>query len=531
MTRQYSRRHVLGSLTVGASSLIAGCSDERSSDAGDSSNTTGEGSKSVTRTLRLSKSFSEETLDPISASWLPRWIGLQECLVKIDDDLKLAPSLATEWTTNDGGRSWQFTLRDDVTFHNGEPLDTEAVQWSLRRAFSDSKSFISSVPVSSITAEGQYQLRIELETPFVPLPAYLGHNTAAIVRSQKLDSDGQIDPVFTGPFEVKSWRPDERLTAVRNEEYYGSVPGIDRIEFEVVLDGKTRELKLLNGDLNMVWNQPITSASAFESDANTKVHLQQKTQTRCLAFNTEKGPFAEKPVRQAANYALNEAANVGNILEGVGEVGVGPWPPSLYWAKDDLRSYAHDSQKASQLLKGTGWLLKDGSRYRDGTPLSVTLHTYPTRANFRTLAEAMQAQLESVGFDVELKLTDWATMLDAKQKGAFDTTMEARTTFAYPPDPENLASLYHSADSYMDTGYENSTVDKLLEEGRTTRGREERKELYDRVQSIAMDDLPISYQSYITVVHGIRSDVQNFEPTHPVGNEYKLEEVSITSDK
>jgi len=531
MNRRYSRRQVVGSLTVGASTLVAGCSNGSTPDGESSANTTGEDGESAARVLRLSKSFSEESLDPILASWLPRWMGLQECLVSIDDDLKLVPSLATDWTTSDEGQTWRFTLRDDVTFHNGESMDAEAVRWSLRRAFSDATSFVSSVPVSSITTEGQYELGIELERPFVPLPAYLGHNSAAIVREQTDDDSSQFDPVFTGPFAVDSWQPEERLTAVRNEEYYGSIPGIDRVEFEVVLDGKTRELKLLNGELNMVWNQPITSVSAFESDSKAEVYLQQKTQTRCLAFNTESGPFAEKAVRKAANYALNEAANVENVLEGVGEVGVGPWPPSIYWAKDDLQSYEHAPKKATRLLEDTGWVMKDGTRHRDGTPLAVTLHTYPTRANFRTLAEAMQGQLESAGFDVELKLTDWATMLDAKERGEFDATMEARTTFAYPPDPENLASLYHSTDSYMDTGYANETVDGLLEQGRTTRGREERKELYDRVQSIVMEDLPISYQSYMTVVHGTRSAVQNFEPTHPVGNEFKLAGVSVSPDE
>lgn len=526
MTRRYSRRRLLGFLAIGTSNLVAGCSATDPSESGDRRTSSG-----GARVLRLSKAFSEEHLDPISASWLPRWIGLQECLLRINSNLELTPALATDWSTDDGGRSWRFKLHQDVTFHDGQEFDANAVQWSLQRAFSDPESFVSSVPVASITAEDQYLLKIDLDAPFVPLPAYLAHNTAAIVAPQELKEGDRIEPVFTGPFEVKTWTPGENIISVRNEDYYGSHPGLDRIEVEVVLDGNTRELKLLNGGLNMVWNQPTTSASAFENDPNTDVYLQQKTQTRCLAFNTNTGPFADKRVRQAANYALDEKSNVENILEGIGEVGVGPWPPSLYWANDDLTPYAYDPQEASKLLESAGWELSDGIRYRDDEPLKITLHTYPTRANFRILAEAMQAQLQDVGFEVELQLTDWGTMMDAKQQGDFDTTMEARTTFAYPPDPENLASLYHSEDSYMDTRYENEEVDKLLEQGRTTSDRRRRKQYYDRIQAIVMDDLPISYQSYMTVVHGTRSDVENFTPDHPIGNEYKLRDVSITPDE
>jgi len=537
MQNELSRRRVLQGLAAGGvAGGLAGCSgDGPSGDGEGTTSLSDEGTAQGTRVLRLSKSFDEDSLDPISTSWLPRWIGLQECLVRIDRDLKLVPALATSWSTNDDASSWRFELREDVTFHDGTEFTADAARWSLARTFSigetTEESVTSSTPITSITAEDRYLLRIDLDKPFVPLPAYLALNDAAIARPQDTGENEEFDPVFTGPFEVESWTPNVRLVSVRNEDYYGSHPGIDRIEFEVVVDGETRELKLLNDELDMVWNQPVTSVSAFESDPNTEAYFQQKTQTRCLAFNTNSGPFAEKRVRQAANYALDEKANVENVLEGVGKLGVGPWPPDIYWANDELTAYTHDSQQAAKLLDDAGLELRDGVRYRDGEPLGITLHTYPTRANFRTLAEAMQAQLQDVGFKVELKLTDWSTMLEGKEQGNFDTTMEARTTFAYPPDPENLASLYHSKDSYMDTGYENEEVDKLLELGRATPDREERKRHYDRVQAIVMEDLPISYQSYMTVVHGTRSDVENFSPTHPVGNQYKLAGVSITPDE
>lgn len=525
---------MLGGLAVGAAGVVAGCSSNNPSGAGNGTASTTNGAQPEgTRTLRLSTSFDQDSLDPILSSWFPRWSGLHECLVRVDHDLKLVPSLATSWKPNDDASSWRFDLRKDVTFHDDTELTADAARWSLKRAFSvgesSEESVTASVPITSITTENRHRLRIDLDEPFTPLPAFFGLNDAAIARPQATGKNATFDPVFTGPFEVESWTPDKRLVAVRNEEYYGPRPGLDRIEFEVVVEGKTRELKLLNDELDMVWNQPITSVNAFENDPNTEVSLQPKTQTRCLAFNTDSGPFAEKRVRQAANYAFNEAANVKNVLEGVGKVGVGPWPPDIYWANDDLTPYAHNPKKAGTLLDEAGWTMRDGVRYRDGEPLEITLHTYPTRANFRTLAEAMQAQLQRVGFAVDLELTDWSTMLEAKKQGNFDTTMEARTTFAYPSDPENLASLYHSEDSYMDTGYENETVDELLEAGRTTPDRKKRKRHYDRVQAIVMEDLPVSYQSYMTVVHGTRSSVKGFDPTHPVGNQYRLADVSVPS--
>lgn len=179
---------------------------------------------------------------------------------------------------------------------------------------------------------------------------------------------------------------------------------------------------------------------------------------------------------------------------------------------------------SSTLLTEAGWKGDNGGRSRDGKPLSVTLWTYSSRPLLPTITQVLQTQLREVGFDVEVETMESATIKEQVKDGPFDAFLWSNSVLWYP-DPDRLSDFVHSEQSTMHSGYENETVDRLLEEARRTADREERFERYAEVRRIVQRDVPIGWLTYYTNVHGTRGDVDGYRP-HPTEACYHLEEVT-----
>jgi peptide/nickel transport system substrate-binding protein len=193
-------------------------------------------------------------------------------------------------------------------------------------------------------------------------------------------------------------------------------------------------------------------------------------------------------VRQAANYAVDKEALVGDVLEGTAEVAAGPIPPAFAWAHDpSLEPYPHDPERARALLAEAGmenpqltfYVTEGGSGMLDPIPM----------------ATAIQADLEEVGFEVEIETYEWNTFL-----GQVNPGLEGKADMAemawMTNDPDTLPYLTLRTEAWPDQGgfnsgyYSNEEVDRLLEQARTSTSQEERGELYREVQRIVHEDAP-----------------------------------------
>ena len=154
----------------------------------------------------------------------------------------------------------------------------------------------------------------------------------------------------------------------------------------------------------------------------------------------------------------------------------------------------------------------------------MSLWTYSSRPLLPTIAQGLQTQLQDVGFDVDVETMESATIKERAKNGSFDAFLWSNSVLWYP-DPDRLSDFVHSERSTMHSGYENETVDRLLEEARRTAGRDERFERYAEVQRIVQRDLPVGWLTYYTNVVGTRSDVDGYRP-HPIESCYHLEEVT-----
>ncbi|RJT07417.1 ABC transporter substrate-binding protein [Halococcus sp. IIIV-5B] len=468
----------------------------------------------------------EATIDPLDGGLQTRRLGITEALVGVDYEANPAPELATEWTSHDSGQRWRFSLREDVTFHDGEPFDAAAAVKSLRRTV-DSPVF-TGIPVDTVEASGSHSIEVTTTAPFAPLPAHLARSQAAILSPGAYDDGTVTAPIGTGPLKVDSWESNTQIRTVRNDEYYGTVPAVESVRYETITDDQTRRLSLESGEIEMARILPVDKVDALRSTDDIDVHTYQLSRCRFLVFDTQSPPFDDARVRRALNYAVDKQVLIDSVLGGVGTPAVGPFPESVTeWHNSALEEYVHNPDRARSLLAEAGWVSEgnDGVRSREGDELSIEIMTYRARPRLAVIAEVLQSQLGNVGIDVDISVFEYPTMTERAEQNGFDCYLMAMSTLLYP-DPDRLSNLYHSEESILKHGYDNPEVDTLLEEARTTFDRATRKRKYDRVQSVTHRDVPVSFLTYYTNVVALQSNTDGYRP-HPTEVDYGIESITV----
>lgn len=541
---RYSRRRLLGGLAVAGVGFIAGCAEGDGTPGDTQTDTPGGGGDTETGTgtgtpdedgetkIRMASRWANDSLDPMSGHTQLLRLAVFEPLIAIDYDAKLAPGLATSWESSDDKLTWTFELREDVTFHDGADFDAEAMATSLRRTFGESDAAktagtaLSTLPVESVDVQGDYRLSVTTKKPYAPLPAHLTRRYAVAMSPDSIPGEGEeAKAVGTGPFQFESWEGGEGTTTLSAYgDYYGEVPTVDTVEYQYIAQAQTRELQVRNGELDVSIQLPPESISRVENAEGASIVTYNPPRLRFFAFNTDVTPTGDRAVRKAFNYGIDAKAINDSILEGIEELAVGPWAPQVPWRNEDLERYGYEPDRARSILEDAGWTLDGDTRSHDGDSLALTLWTYTTRAAQKPICEAVQSQLGEIGFDVEVRATEYGAMDDARLNGEAHVTLENWSMYGWPPDPDRLTLFYHS-DSDMAVGYSNDTVDQLLETGRETVDREERESIYNEVQSIVMDELPLGYFTYPTSVVGVNDAVEGWQP-HPTDYEWGFDRVS-----
>lgn len=508
-----SRRAVLGGLGAAGLGAVAGC--------------VGGGEDNETLNVGLEWQVLESR-DPV-VSGIARRTQMYEPLVHLTHDAEFVPGLAESWSVDEDDLTWQFELRSEVTFHDGSTVDADAVAWSLDRAFEDAEDF-EPVPIDSIDAIGEDQVEITTEEPFSPLLGYLTLDPAWIISPNSFDGDELVEPIGAGPFQFESWQPNEQLITTRFEDYYDGHPTVERVVWEYVHDDQTRALSLQNDELQIGRSLSESSVSTLEDDDGVDLHVYDVPRMRFIVFNNASGPFADVDVRRAVNYAIDRQEIVDGPLEGLTEPAVGPVPPSMaHWPNENLEGYEHDPERAIELLESAGWdeLDDDGIRIRDGERFEITLWGYSAH-EIPIIAEVIQPQLAEVGIEMDITVTEYGALADAKERGEFDMSMESWATIM-GGDLDRMLRYFHSTETLIDSGYENPRVDELIEQGRQTLDRDERKELYDEIQAIVMDEVPVAFLSYYARIDASRTSVDGFEP-HPIEHTVDVADVEFNSE-
>jgi len=510
--------------------LLAGCTGTQSATQAVPGAGTLEAAQQTT--LTLAAQWEPKSIDPPEYGYTGHRIGYTESLTGVDNEGKVIPSLATDWTMSPDGKTWTFTLREGVTFHDGTPFTAGAMKTSLERSLTKSKAF-ASVPIVSIETPDDQTLVVKLNKSFLILPAYLSKGEAAALSSSSWDKDGTIiKPVATGPFMFDSWKPKEEIVAVKNPEYWGKKANVDKVVYRIIPEAPTRGMLLRSGETQISVILPPDIATGFMNQPDYSVQQQSIPRVRMLTFNNNKAPFNDARVRQAVSYAIDRDALIMSVLEGIGTPGAGLFPPDSYWANKSIVPYPYNPDKARQLLAEAGWsdTNGDGILEKNGNPFKIKLLTYSERAELPPTAEVIQQQLKKVGIDMEIVTMSSASSEAIFKEGNHDIYLMGRGVLFTPDPDEIMMSDYHSSGTaknvYGAFRWNNSRVDSLIEQARNTQDPATRKVMYDEVQSIVVEEAPVAYLNYYVNLDVTNNKVKGYV-SHPSEYCYHLENVTF----
>lgn len=495
--------------------------------------TSGCGAKAVSsgnQTLVVGEIWKIDNIDPVtSGTLIMEKAMITESLVGTKPDFELQPNLATEWKRIDAN-TWKFTLRKDVKFHDGTPLNAQAVKWSLMRAITINPQILTYTKIKAVEAENDTTVVITTTDPNSDLPASLHYSNTSIMAASSVDKDGKlIKPIGTGSFKLDSYDPSTGdMKMSKNTQYWGTVSKLDKLEIRALPDPNTRALALEKGEIDFTCDPPYNELERLRKVEGLKVELNQTARTYIIQMNLNEAPFNDVKVRKAMSYAIDRESIVKNVLFDCGAAAKGPYMPGMAWTNENLKGYPYDPTKAKQLLTEAGWQDSDGDGIvdKDGKPMKITLMTYPERPGLPPMAQAVQAQFKKIGIDLKTEIMANTAMTEITAKGKWDMKMSAFATAMIPTPSYHLQGLYYSKNNKA-TGYNNPEVDRLIDQCIVVDNQKEKYDLSKQVQQILEDEEPVIPIAYYGVAVAMKSNVNNFV-FNPTAHDYMLtNEVNI----
>ena len=379
-------------------------------------------------------------LHPNLTSLTTDWIILEQVmdpLIVLGPDGTYQPWLATEWSVSEDGLVWTFKLRDDVTFHNGEPFNAESVKFTFENAVNIEKSsqttvinefdtinIIDDYTIETVTNRTNPIWLSQIAHLFMMPPQY----------SEEAGAQGFNEaPVGTGAFKFVEWIKDDRVTVEKNADWWNGEPKVDRITFRTIPEASARVASLQAGETDIIEVVPFDSIAQIEAQEGLSV-LNRGGAITYIGLDTLRGlPTEDKRVRQAMNYAVDAGAIAEFILSGRAQVVPGGlWPVSPGW-DPDLPFY-NDKEKAKELLAEAG--------YPDGFEIKFNIAQVQGMLQFKEVAEAVQAELAQVGITANIEELETAAMFDAYAAKEFEMYF-----FPWRSNPEvarHFNTLLHS---------------------------------------------------------------------------------------
>ena len=482
------------------------------------------GTAAVRDTLTIAIGAEPESLDPVKMTSAPAaTVGehVIERLIYMEEDGTLTPMLATSWSANADSTVWTFDIRQGVTFHDGAPLNAEAVRANLARfvdpAVGAAYRFLLG-SVQDIQATGEYTLQITLAQPFAPILSHLSHSFIGIVSPNQIGGlavDGTFEiPVGTGPYVMESWSRGDSVRMSVNENYWGPVPQIPNLVFNFIPEESARIVALETGEADAIMAVPPQDVARLQQNPDIDVVFQTTVRTIYISFNNIRAPFTDQRVRHALNYAIDKQAIVDSIFEGNAFVADAPIVDAVF-GHTTVGPYEFNPERARELLAEAG--------FPNG--FSMVLHhptgRYPLDA---TVAQAVQSMLADVGVNATLETREWSAYLQftsqPPDRAEYDSFMLGWGTVTLDAD-YGLFALLHTR-QWNPNGnnrgfYSNPRVDELLDAARIETNPDRRRTMYHEAVELIWSDAPWIYLYNAGQINAVRSNVQGLIH-HPLEN-------------
>ncbi len=459
--------------------------------------------------LTIGLAADPQTVDPqalLSGATTAVIANMYSRLLSRDDQMNIQKDLVTEYSIVDD-TTWTFTLRDDVVFHNGDPMTAEDVKFSIERAATDDT--LMEYPhwknVKQVDVIDDYHFNIITHEPYPALEALLSKSGGDILPKayiEEVGMDGFLKaPVGSGPFKFVSYVKDEEMVMEPFAEYYGELNDTwTKVVFRVIPEASTRVGELLSGGVDIINNVSPNEWDRINGNEGTAV--QQGEGTRCYMLGmkcSEGNETADVRVRQAIDYAIDDQLIVDQILRGAGTPTLTRVAPGVVGMDESLYGkYNYDVEKAKALLAEAG--------YADG--FTLTLEGPNGRYTMDgDICQVIASMLEEVGITVDLKLYDSTTYVNILSPRKFvDAAMYCFGDNFF--DGIYAIACYTPDFSMGETDYNNEKMNELYSSAMANMNLEERISQIEEAQQIAAEEVPYANILNLKIAYGVRDGIQ-----------------------
>lgn len=432
--------------------------------------------------------------------------AVYEQLAAYDDSLKAVPQLAESWEPNEAGDVWTFTLRPDVTFHDGSRLTAGDVIYSFQRILdpataSPGAASLAFLDPDGLKAVGDGRVRFRLSEPIADLPVALINRQAYIVQEGANSGDLRAAATGTGPFKLDQFTPGEGPTVFgRNKKYWRSgFPKADVIELRSIAEPAARVAALMRGQIDVIEDPPGTEIEGLKAGPDTALVIQPKGNMEVIAMQIDVPPFDDVRVRKAFKYAMNRETMLQLVAQGQGTL-VNDIPISsiLEFALPE-RTREHDVAKAKALLQEAG----------HGSGLDVTLAVSEVQDRFIEIATTYKELAADAGINLELDIKPADTYWDEVW---LQVPMFVSAWIARPVD-SMLALLFLAKADWNETHWQSDEWDRKFARARSTLDYAERGALYQQLQAQIVEEGGYLVPYMVNTIGAMRTTVTGWKPS------------------
>jgi peptide/nickel transport system substrate-binding protein len=453
-----------------------------------------EASVQAQTTLRIGLAEDPDILDPtLARTYVGRIVFATFCdkLFDIDEKLNIVPQLALSHEISDDGQEVTIKLRPGVKFHDGEPFDAEAAKYSIERHMTLPTSFRKPelASVDRVDVVDPLTIKLVLKAPFSPLIAQLTDRAGMMVSPKAAKEAGDkfgLRPVCAGPYKFVERVQQDRMVFEKFADYWNKDNVfIDRVVFLPIVDATVRLANLKSGGLDLIERVLATDIKDVRADQrlklSTAIELGYQGVTLNIGKDKAKGPLSQSAkVRQALDLSIDREAINQVVFNG-------EFKPGNQWVNPDHPYYQkaypirqRDVARARALLKEAGVT----------PPVSVDLMV-PKGAETEAVAQVIQSMASETGFDLKIRVTEFATSLKQAEAGEYQAYMLAWSG-RIDPDGNSYVFLHKDAPQNY-SAWANAEADKALDDARLVADPAKRKATYETLTKLVLEENPILY--------------------------------------
>ncbi len=404
---------------------------------------------------------------------------------------------------------YRFQLRKGVRFHDGSLLDAADVAFTFNSILSgiiSSSKKAALESITSVTAPERDVVEIRLREPFNGLLVNLN---LGIIPDQS-DALFAQRPVGTGPYRMLEFEPDSGAILEAFPHYFEGAPKLRSLQVRIIPDATTRALELKKGSIDLILGTggvPPDTLRVLANDPDLRVLTRPGNNYYYIGINLKDPLLADRRIRQAIGLAIDRTTMIRTLFHGAAAPATGILAPHHWCYEPNVLRLSYDPHRSGELLDQAGTRDPDGTGPATRFDLTLKISTVEFR---RTVATAVQSNLEAVGIGVKIRSYEWGTFFSDINRGNFQLCM---LMWVGESDPDILRNVFSTSGSRNRGKYSNPEVDEWVEKAKTAPTEQQQSHYYSLVQKRVAEDCPYVSLWYESTFAVMRKELQGMRLT------------------